>query len=210
MAFSKLQGLGPEKITKIKNELLRGTNCMQLARTIQGDWKDLVGVAEKTLVQMLNRYKQSLIKDGVGDQHKSLMKTEGGKLNLKLLRGTSISVLQHLVALAEMQEQRIQVAWEKEQAMGGIPLGALNVLVKEYKEMLLDIQKVQFDLGIDEFKGVLLGGKMMQETIKNPDGTVQQRTIVQALTSLDEVFKKRGIYVPQAGQLGSGADNSQA
>jgi hypothetical protein len=47
---------------------------------------------------------------------------------------------------------------------------------------------------------------MMQETIRNPDGSIQQRTVLQALTTLDEVFKKCGIYVPQQGQLGDGAD----
>ena len=51
--------------------------------------------------------------------------------------------------------------------------------------ILLDIQKVQLDLGINEYKGVLVGGRMMQKTIRNPDGSIQQRTVLQALTTLD-------------------------
>jgi transposase len=208
VAFAKLQKLGDEKIQKVRNELMKGTACMAVARMIQLDWKDLLGVGEKTLTQMLQRFKNTLVDEGVGPEAKEVVKAEGGKMLLKMLRASSLPVLDRMVAIAEMQEHRIQKLWEKEQTMGGMTIGALDGLISDYRNTLLAIQKVQFDLGVDEFKGFT--GRMMQETLKNPDGSVRQRTIVEALTSLDEVFKKRGIYVPQQGQLGSGAVNSKA
>jgi hypothetical protein len=209
--FESLQKLGEEKFTKIRNELLRGTPCMTLAKTIQQEWGDLIGIGEKTLTQQLGRFKDHLIAAGVGAETiKEMIEKKEAKPILKILRKSSIDVLRRLISLANMQEMRINKVWEKEQSMGGIPLGALNVLLNDYVDLLIKIQKVQFDLGINEFKGVLNSTKIMQQKLEHPDGTVETRTVAEALEAMNDVFKKRGIPVPEQNQLGlfaNGSDN---
>ena len=193
MAFDKLQALGEAKFGKIKNALMRGTPAMVLARMVQKDWGDFDGVAEKTLTQQLNRLRLQMTEGAFGEEAAKVLK-ETGKVDIKMLRGARLDVLGDLVALAAVQRDRVEYLWEKEKQMK-MPMSSLNVVITDYRDTLLQVQKVQFDLGVDEFKGPITGvnmrGRVDTETL--PDGTRRQRHLFEAVTAMEKVFEARGI-----------------
>ncbi len=195
MAFDRLQALGEEKFKKIVNELMRGTPAMTLARTIQSEWGEFVGVAEKTLTQQLNRLRLTMQEGAFGEEAAQALK-ENGKIDIKMLKGVSIDVMGELVTLANVQRQRIQMIWEKEQEVK-MPIAGLNTVINDQRDLLIQIQKMRFDLGLDEYKGVVPGLKMKSESISLPDGTQAHRTVIDAVTTVEQIFKSRGIEAPQ-------------
>ena len=192
MAFEKLQALGKDKFTRIINDLMRGKPAMQVARMVQQDWGDYQDVAEKTLTQMMNRLKIAATEGMFGEQAKELVKADG-TVDIKMLKSSSLDVLGELVALATVQRTRVQTLWEKERELK-MPLTGLNAIVNDFKDLLLSIQKVQFDLGVNEFKGVIPGQKTTTEAVMRPDGSMGVRTTVEnSVGVLQEVFEKRRI-----------------
>lgn len=199
--FQALRNLGEEKFLKVKNELARGKPAMTLAREIQSQWGDFKGVAEKTLTQQLNRLRNVMIE---GDQGAELAKElvernqEKNQFKLKLMRGTSIDVLQHMIAIESLQRERVQRLWDKERE-NNLYTSGLNVVVMDYVAILDKIQKLQFDLGVNEFKGPLPGFRgMMSSQTTNPDGSVRSDSMfMEAMASMHKVFEDREIRPPK-------------
>jgi hypothetical protein len=200
-AYNNLQNLGEEKFRRITNQLLRGQPAMNLAREIQGKWGDLNGIAEKTLTQQLTRLKATLIKDGHLGPVQKLALEEAGELNLKLLRKSSIKVLEHLTPMAEIYERRIQLLWDREKELK-MPMSGLNAVMKDYTDLLERIQKIQFDLGIDEYKGILGSVRTATHTVMNPDGSSDYRQVTEITNNIRDIMNKRGVY----GRLEDGSD----
>jgi hypothetical protein len=68
MAFDRLQRLGPEKLQRIVNELMRGTPAQLLARLIQQDWGDAQEVSEDTLAKQLKRLHTAMCNGAFGGE----------------------------------------------------------------------------------------------------------------------------------------------
>lgn len=189
MAFEKLQGLGPEKFQKITNSLLTGTAAQALARTIRTDWGDLSDTAEKTLTQQLNRLRIAMAKGAFGaDAQKALDNPES--FDIKILRHSNLNALQELTALAEVQRTRLQLCWNDERKSKKYN-PHINPIVSQLQETLLAIQKIRFDLGMDEFKGVVPGVKLKSESATLPDGTQMQRTMFDIVGVAEQIIQKR-------------------
>jgi hypothetical protein len=73
----------------------------------------------------------------------------------------------------------------------------LNGLINEYCAQLAQIQKAQFDLGINEFKGPLSGMRGVIDKRTLHDGTHQERHVYEAVQRVEEIFRKRGITLDQ-------------
>ena len=67
MQFDRLNKLGPEKLQKIVNELMRGTPTVLVARLIQ-EWGDAQNVSEGTLAQQLKRLRISIENGAFGGE----------------------------------------------------------------------------------------------------------------------------------------------
>jgi CTP-dependent riboflavin kinase len=101
-----------------------------------------------------------------------------------------------MVAVANMQEDRIQKLWEKERDLGGMVMPGLDKVVDSYISILREIQKMQFDLGVDEYKGTLTLSRSVMETSRSPEGHIVQRNVVEAMEFAQKTFKLRGVYPP--------------
>jgi hypothetical protein len=204
MPFERLQNLGEEKFGKILNHLVRGKPATQLARDIQQEWGEFTDVAEKTLVQQLNRLRLAAA-EGMYGKQAALQIQEGHTPQIKLLAKISVQVLERLEELSDVQRQRVLDLVEKEKKMP-VPVGAMlsatNAVFNDYRQVLLDLQKIRFDLGLDEYKGpihssttMVRGGAVAQSF---PDGTSIQKQVFEAVTTVEEIFNARKI--PQVTQ----------
>jgi hypothetical protein len=213
MAFERLEALGGEQFTKILNALMRGEPAMRLARTIQQQppdgWGLFQDVAEKTLTQQLNRLRQAAAEGAFGLKRARSI-AAGNTPQLKMLEHVSVRVIERLEQLSDLQQERVHMLMAKEREVL-LPkenakmapqeyrhlLTQTNMVFNDYKQLLMDIQKVRFDLGLDEFKGPVSGsvtairGAIQSTTL--PDGTNVQRQVYEAVTTAEQIFNARKI-----------------
>ena len=64
---------------------------------------------------------------------------------------TELSPHDRLVEIANLQEKRMLSLWEKEKASPKT-LSELNRIIRDFGGILLDIQNMRFDLGLDEYR----------------------------------------------------------
>jgi hypothetical protein len=202
MAFERLQELGDEKFGKILNLLMRGEPAMTLAREIQAPppkgWGLFQDVAEKTLTQQLNRLRLAAAEGAFGRKMAKSIEA-GHKPQIKMLERVSVHVLARLEDLSDIQRDRVLALVEKEKNMP-LPIGAMltatNAVFNDYRQLLLDIQKVRFDLGLDEFKGPVgqhISMRGAAQTHMFPDGTSIQKQVFEAVTTIEQIFDARKI-----------------
>lgn len=171
--FTRIHALGKERVMVINNKLANGASTYEIARLIQQDWKEFLDVAEKTLAQQLGRYKGSLAT--------AVKETTNPDTVVVTTLVTKVNVVSKLAELESMLKTRIQAALAKEKGLGGLLMGQLSKELSEYRQLLLDIQKVQFDLGIDEYRGPLLQARAGVQTTTLPDGTVIHSQVAEAV-----------------------------
>jgi hypothetical protein len=224
MGFERLQGLGEEKFQKILNLLMRGEPAMGLARTIQQQppkgWGLFQDVKETTLTQQLNRLRQ-VASEGAFGLKVARRIAEGATpaQAMKRLEHVNIRVLDRLEELAEIQRTRVLNLVEREKDAILPKIGNLhlpnnlptstkmapqeyrhlltqtNLVFNDYRQLLLDLQKIRFDLGLDEFKGPVSTTSMKGavQTTVFPDGMSVQKQIFEAVTTIEQIFDARKI-----------------
>lgn len=199
MAYDRLQDLGEEKFRAILNYLMRGKPAMSLARMIQQEWGDFPEVAEKTLTQQLNRLRLDAAQGAFGKEAAAEI-AKGATPKIARLNHLSLSAAERMEELSVIQYERVIRLVQKESTLPLTKelLQQTNAVFNDYKELLKDIQKMRFDLGLDEFKGVIPGvriaGASMSATL--PDGSHIQKQVFEASTVIDEIFNKRKIAIP--------------
>ena len=105
-----------------------------------------------------------------------------------------MQALVRLEELSDVLKARMLGLIEKEKALSHVMAGMTEVS-KDYRQTLLDIQKVRFDLGLDEFKGPV-GTTVTRGATQStsfPDGTSVQRQVFEAVTTMEQIFKARNI-----------------
>jgi len=197
-AFTRLQGLGEEKFGKILNALMRGEPCAKIARWIQqappDGWGDFQGVAETTVMQQLNRLRRAAA-DGVFGAKESKRITEIGRPNIDRLAEISIPVLARAEELSDKQRELVMVLLNKA-IKEERTYTSVNDAVANYEQNLLNIQKLRFDLGLDEWKGPASTTlKAGVQTTTLPDGTSIQKQVFEAVRAVEHIFEQRGISI---------------
>ncbi len=196
MAYDKLQALGEEKFRRLVNELVRGKPAEVLARVVQMEWGDLSDTSEKTLAQQLVRLRASAAEGMFGPEVAKEI-AQGATPQIKRLAGISFSAIERMEELSGIQRQRIMDLVEKERHLHTGPLmEATNAVFNDYKELLVAIQKIRFDLGLDEFKGPLTHARGATVTTTSPDGTQVQRQVFEAVSTIESIFDRRQIPTP--------------
>jgi len=193
--YDRLRKMGEERFLKIKNDLLTNVPAQRLARRIQGEWKEFEGVSESTLTQQLNRLKHSLIREAGASKELAQAVVENGvKINMKEMVGTKIDVYQEMEVLAVTQRTRIQRLVNKEADMP-VPLAALNPVIVDYRQTLLDMQKMRFELGLDIYRGPLGSNstKIATEIRSNADGSQTSRTLIDAVNVTEAILDKHRV-----------------
>lgn len=199
-AFGRLQDLGPERFQLILNALMRGKPAMALARQIQQEWGAFQDVQEKTLTQQLNRLRLAAATGAFGPKVAEKI-AEGAQPQIPMLQGVSLSALVRMEELADIQRERMLELVKKEKlnlvfVQGKkmvMPLQTMGDVFNNYKDVLKDIQKMRFDLGLDEFKGQTTGLRGTSASLTLPDGTMLQKQVIEAVGAMEEVFNRRQI-----------------
>jgi uncharacterized protein YPO0396 len=196
MAFERLKDLGEDRFLKIKNDLARGVSAMAVARTIQQEWGQLNDVAEKTLTQQVNRLRLQMAEGVFGETLKEELQSTATALApevQRILRGTP-NVMEKLGDVIFLQEARIKRLAEKEKAMP-LPMTALNAVINDYVDQLGTLQKLRFELGLDEFHSTqqpsLVGRGVITSTTL-PDGTNVQKQAYEAYETANRLLAKHG------------------
>jgi hypothetical protein len=94
------------------------------------------------------------------------------------------SPLGELVEIANLQKVRLLGLFEQERKSGLI-LPHLTTVLRDYKDLLVNIQDMQFDLGLDEFK-------RDQPLTKEADRRIQEQ-VREAMENVEKIFRKHKI-----------------
>lgn len=190
MAFDRLQKLGKEKFQKILNELARGTPAQALARLIQQEWFDAQDVCEETLARQLKRLSATITNGAFGCDLAEQAKRKAS-VRIKVLHGSTLDCLDELVQIAAIQRSRMLRLWEKER-MFNVPLMSLTRVIRDYSELIVTIQEVKFNLGLDEYKRTIPVAGMSGDKFM-PDGTTMENKVREAVAEMNDIFTRRGI-----------------
>ena len=200
MAFERLQALGEDKFRKILNGLLRGETAIAVARIIQQQppdgWGLFQDVAEKTLMQQLNRLRLAAGTGIFGATEAKRLATLG-KPHVDRLSQISVPVLARVEEVSEAQRTLVLVLLEKATAEKRT-FTSVNDAVNNYRQTLLDIQKLRFDMGLDEFKGPtsMTTVRGATQTTTFPDGMSVQKQVFEAVNTIEQIFNARRIPHP--------------
>lgn len=198
MAFTELQALGEEKFTKILNALMRGEHCKALARTIQqpppNGWGEMQKTSEGALMAQLNRLRHSAASGIFGAQEAKRLQTLGKPL-ITRLDAISVPVLARIEEASEKQRELVMVLLNKA-IKEERTYKSVNDAVNNYRQTLLDIQKLRFEIGLDEYKGPIGSSsavKGFKETTTFPDGMSVQKQVFEAVNVIEKIFDQRNI-----------------
>lgn len=206
--FSRIKALGPERVGVINNQLASGASAQSVARLIQQEWGMFPDVAEKTLMQQLLRYRSDCIESPILEQQ--LVVPEESEKARKL--DAKMDVLGELIDLAKLHRKRIDAFLDRESQLK-MPIKGVSEDIRMMADLLKDVQKLQFDLGIDVYQGpVLQGGKVTQSRLMSPDGTVIETQTIEAVQGALEILQKhknRGIIDGEFNVVSDGADTDR-
>jgi hypothetical protein len=168
MAFTRLQSLGKEKFAKIVNELMRGTPLLPLARLIQQEWGDVENVSQHTLAKQLQRLHTAITNGAFGGDLADQAKRKAS-VKIKLFHSSALDVLDELITLHLILKERIDIFFEKECESGKYSPG-LTKIMRADMDLLVAIQKIKFDLGIDEYKFSIPAVRPAESAVKKQTG----------------------------------------
>lgn len=142
--FKRLHELGEEIVAQVDDMLLAGETPTKVARWLQGDLEVLTDLKENSIKKNLERYRSKDLKQRMVDE------------TAERMMGKSASGLKRqLVALDEMtdatalQKARVEKILVKEgQLPAGILLKQASDEMRLYKEMLVELGKLQLETGV--------------------------------------------------------------
>jgi hypothetical protein len=195
-----LEDMGPEKYKKAIERLLDGVLAATVAKDIS---KEFPGVPIPLLAQKLRRARVA------AEAASAQLKLEQANHQLSQSRindihRSSMQVLSALISVTLLQKARVDRFYLKELEQSHL-MPQLTGLINEYCGQLAQIQKAQFDLGINEFKGPLSGMRGVVDRRSLPDGTHQERHVYESIAKVEEIFRKRGIPIDHP-QLSDGGE----
>lgn len=182
--FARIFAMGEARVTALNNFLALGNSTIQAARMIQKDWAQFTDVAEKTLIQQINRYRQEYV-EAITDSAKAIT------LNKEKLFGR-LDVLSAMVDLCLLQRDRIASFLAKEKQVG-MPMKAINDEIVTYSALLKDTQKIQFDLGVDQFHSQQLAARASSTTVTAPGGVSVRTETVEAVGIASRILDELGV-----------------
>jgi hypothetical protein len=181
-----LTDMGPEKYKKAIERLMTpGVPAATVAKEIS---KEFPGVTLLRLAATLARTRRALNAEAIRiklvQEH-----SKNRESRLKDIHHSSMQVLSRLINVADLQMARVE-RWYAEELKQSRPFPGLSGLINEYCDTLTKVQKLQFDLGINEFKGPLSGIRGVIDKRTLPDGTHQQRHVYESIARVEEILAR--------------------
>lgn len=159
--FERLQALGVERLTAIRNALTEGKSPQTVARMIQDEWGEFKDVQLKTLGQQIRRYKMQYVETKLPDVRDDLSNAYRGQLD----------TLACMEDLARIQKHRLELAYGKEK-IAQMLLSQTRNEVRELANLYKDIQELRFQLGLDVLNVSPATQSKMGVRVTTPDGSV--------------------------------------
>jgi hypothetical protein len=199
MSIAILQNLTEDKFQSIANHLMRGVPAKELARIIQREWGDAQDVNPATLTRALERLHLSTVEQVFGDNSSEQPQAQSSDRAFE-------SPYDELGELLTIQFARIEKLLKVEtQQNKYVP--ALSEAIATYRNTLVQMQKMRFDLGLDEYKRVTLS-RREREADKAEAKEAHKRqlynAIIEAVAVAEDIFLKRRIGL---GSTVAAADN---
>lgn len=91
----------------------------------------------------------------------------------------------------QFQATRIDRLHKKELAQGK-PLPALGQAIRDYANILLGLQEMRFDRGVDKYNRIKVTSRE-QQAAEESRKALDDQQIYKAVAVLEDIFKKRGI-----------------
>lgn len=163
-AHSKLKALGEEIMDEIDRRLLAGEPASSLAAWLQVDLGKLKGVQPASVKKMLERYRETELRDKTlariaGVQATHSVKTVAVRLN----------AMDELEDMVRIQSGRLRKLLTQEE---GLPNGVINKSVNPemrlLKEMMVDLGRLQLETGI-----LARASKTFKGTVTTEEGEVR-------------------------------------
>jgi len=195
--FDRFQALGEVKFRKLLNRLMRGQPPAALAHEMQQKpplgWGDFQNVSERHLTLHLIRLRKGMAEGLFGEEMAKKI-AQGERPQIKYLEKISTGSLGRLEELSDVQRDRVftLIEQEKETLTG---YATTNDVVDGYRKLLLDIQKIRFEMGLDEYKGPVSGTLVRgaSQTTAFSDGTSVQKQVYEAVSTIEKIFDARRI-----------------
>lgn len=142
--FKRLHELGEEIVAQVDDMLLAGETPTKVARWLQGDLEVLTDLKESSIKKNLERYRSKDLKQRMVDETAERMM---GKSASGLKR--QLVALDEMTDAAALQKARVEKILVKEgQLPAGILLKQASDEMRLYKEMLVELGKLQLETGV--------------------------------------------------------------
>ena len=189
MEFDALRKLGEERLSTIVNELILGRSVSAIARTIQ-DWGGVPGCSPAELVTELTNLRATINRGGANCNRPEPPWSKAAEHDFQ------IAPLDELTPLITHQKDRIEKLFmqEREQAK---PLPALSQAVNLQALLLLAVQDLRFDLGLDPYKRIELTFRELQKAQEEKERQTNEQ-VINAARGVDEMFKERRLKAKRA------------
>jgi len=184
MAFDALQKLDKEKLDIVVNELIRGVSAKAIARTIQEEWCVARGFSAGTLEQQLKTLRTAICDGALRCDPRSEVPS------ITSAAGFEINPIDKLTWLANLHEKRILRFYTAELRQNKMD-AQLGKSLSEYGRLLIGLQKMRFELGLDEYKRVTLSRREREAAAakaKEEEREKTYRQIQKVAETMDEVF----------------------
>lgn len=158
MAFGWLQKFGKEKLEIIINQLISGASPKAVARTIQVEWGDARDFSSGTLERQLNTLRKAINHGSFGGNSRTQQLPRPSAHGLRL---KPIDELKWLVKISEERIVRLRTMEIRQDKLNP----ELTKALKNRVRMLMVLQKMRFELGLDEYKKVTLSRREREAAI---------------------------------------------
>jgi hypothetical protein len=106
-----------------------------------------------------------------------------------------LSEIQRTRVLKMVAKERLKLEAAKDAPVDHYIAKTINESMREYRYTLLELQKLRFELGLDEFRGPTAHVTMrgVSQTTTLPDGSSVQKQIFEAINTIEQIFDARHI-----------------
>ena len=178
-----LQNIEKEKLATVIEQLVRGVAAEAIAHTIQEEWGHAQALSRGALERELTSLRLSIRDCGLGNKQSEPSTIPDD--------GLQLSPLARFTRLAQFQATRIDRLHKKELAQGK-PLPALGQAIRDYANILLGLQQMRFDRGVDKYNRIKVTSRE-QQAAEESRKALDNQHIYNAVAVLEDIFKKRSI-----------------
>ena len=198
MEFVELRHLGAQSFRMVVNDLVRGVPPTAVATRIQREWGQVQDVSRDRLRRELTNLRIVIADCTVSSNGRNEMprKECSDRTQLKPL-------LDELEQLAKIYKHHIG-RLQKLEVQQNRYIPELSRAIKSYGQLIVAMQKLRFELGLDEYKLVKLSRREQEAAIAKEKEEKErkedeiQRQIFHAVKVAEEIFRKRRITGPSA------------